>query len=124
MGGPLCFLTRVSYQKVLSPFLLEADGKSAINVKTLTRDVRRFVAGEECDEVCDFIGISHPFEGNLSDDFFFQVLWDLLREGRVEESGRDDVHVDVVFGELERPGSGETDDAGLRRGVIGLADVS
>jgi hypothetical protein len=74
--------------------------------------------------VCNFIGIPHSFEGNLTDDFFFQILQHLLCESCVEKSRCDDVHVDVVFGEFERPGSSEADDSGLRRGVIGLADVS
>jgi hypothetical protein len=99
--------------------------QAAVDAQHLTSDVRGFGAGQERHRVGDVIGVTDARERDLLEQLGASRLGEVLGgHVGVDEAGRHRVDGDAAPRQLLGQRGGEADEAGLRRGVRGLAGVA
>src|SRR6478672_2416330 len=86
-----------------------------------TGDVGGVVARDEADDGRDLLGRREAARGDVGEVGLLLVVREDGGHLRVDEAGGDDVGRDAATAELARDGARETDETGLRRGVVRLA---
>src|SRR5207302_8536710 len=92
----------------------------AVDDQHLTRNVAREVGHEKEHRRGDIRPLPQPAQRNRPDQGFPRVAGDGAGKLRVDEPRGHRVHQDVTGSQLLADGFGETDQTGLRRGVVRL----
>src|SRR5450755_1820430 len=87
-------------------------------------DVAGFVTGEKPHGGSDIRRLAHALERNVREKFIFQIRRQAFGHGGLDEAGRYGVYSDVAAAHLLSDGLCESDQARLRRDVVGLARIS
>src|SRR5690606_12918296 len=98
--------------------------QAAVDRQVGTGDVVGLVGGEEGDRAGDVARLPEPADRDLRHDPLARGIGHGARHGGFDETGRDAVDGDALAGGLARQGHGEAVQAGLGRGVVGLAEVA
>ena len=100
------------------------ENKSAVDPEHRSVDVTGFIRRQKQVRVSDLRRGSHPAERRFLDNSSKSILPHGTRHFGVDETRSDGVHGDALRAEFSRPDLSHTDDAGLGRDVIRLAEVA
>ena len=86
---------------------------AAIDLDDLTRDIRGEVRGEEECDICDVLGRAAAMEWNLVAPRLLDLIGELIRHSRDDETRGYSVSPDAALAHLLSDGLGEADHASL-----------
>ena len=98
--------------------------RPAVDLDDLTRNVRGEVGGEEHGHVGNVLGLAAAAEGNLRRPFLAHVVGKSRRHGCFNEARSNGVGTDAARTHLLRNRLGQSNQTGLRSGVIALPGVA